>query len=46
MGLYMYQQAFTFLDIGYGSAIAMVIFLINIALSLVYYYALRSESLY
>lgn len=46
VGLYMYQQAFTFLDIGYGSAIAMVIFLINIALSLVYYYALRSESLY
>lgn len=46
VGLYMYQQAFNFLDIGYGAAIAMVIFLINIALSCIYYYAMRSESLY
>lgn len=46
IGVYMYQQAFNFLDIGYGAAIAMIIFLLNIVLSLVYHQALKLESIY
>lgn len=46
IGLYMYQQAFTFMDLSYGAAIGVVIFLLNIALTVVYNRVLKSDALY
>lgn len=46
IGLYMYQQAFTFMDLSYGATIGVVIFLLNIALTLVYNRVLKSDALY
>jgi ABC-type sugar transport system permease subunit len=46
IGLYMYQQAFTFLDLSYGATIGVMIFVLNITLTVVYNFLLKSESLY
>lgn len=46
IGLYMYQQAFTFLDMSYGATIGVLIFLVNIILTVVYNWVLKSEALY
>ncbi len=46
IGLYMYQQAFTFMDLSYGATIGVVIFLLNIALTVVYNRVLKSDALY
>jgi ABC-type sugar transport system permease subunit len=46
IGLYMYQQAFTFLDLSYGATIGVMIFMLNIGLTVVYNFLLKSESLY
>lgn len=46
IGLYMYQQAFTFMDLSYGAAIGVVIFMINIVMTVVYNCALKSDALY
>ena len=46
IGLYMYQQAFTFMDLSYGATIGVIIFLINIALTVIYNRVLRSDALY
>ena len=42
----MYQQAFTFMDLSYGATIGVIIFLINIALTVIYNRVLRSDALY
>ncbi len=36
LGLYMWKEAFSFYHIGYGSAVAMVMFAINLALTVLY----------
>ena len=41
--LRVYQEAFTFNRLGFGSAIAVIVFALNIVLSLLYIYVLRSE---
>lgn len=43
MALETYRQAFEFQNIGYGSAIAVYIFLFNMAFSLLYFRVIRSE---
>jgi len=46
LGLRVYREAFTLFRFGFGSAIAMVMFVVNIAVSLVYIKILRAESRY
>lgn len=41
---YMYQRAFAYLDLGYATAIAVTILLVNIVLALVYLRLLRSRT--
>lgn len=41
--LRLYREAFTFQKIGFGSAVAVVVFLVNIVLSLAYVRLLKSE---
>jgi multiple sugar transport system permease protein len=42
--LYMYEQAFSFSQIGYGTAIALVMLLIGAVFSLIYLRGLNSEA--
>jgi ABC-type sugar transport system permease subunit len=46
LGLRVYREAFTLFRFGFGSAIAMVMFVVNIIVSLVYIKILRAESRY
>jgi ABC-type sugar transport system permease subunit len=46
IGLYMYQQAFTFLDLSYGATIGVMMFILNMGLTVLYNFLLKSESLY
>jgi multiple sugar transport system permease protein len=43
MPIYMYQEAFKFFQLGYGTAVALVLLLLGGVFSLVYVRALRSE---
>ena len=42
--VYIYQQAFQYLNLGYGSALAFVLFLIILAFSLVQFRILRTTA--
>jgi multiple sugar transport system permease protein len=46
LGLRVYREAFVLFKFGYGAAIAMIMFLINIVVSLAYIKILRAESRY
>ena len=41
IGLYMWKESFVFFNIGYGAAIAVLMFALNLGLTLVYLYAFR-----
>lgn len=43
MPIYMYQEAFKFFQLGYGTAVALVLLLLGALFSLVYVRALRPE---
>jgi multiple sugar transport system permease protein len=43
MPLFMYQEAFRFFQLGYGTAVALVLLLLGAVFSLVYVRGLRSE---
>lgn len=44
VGLYMHEQAFTYNELSYGATIGVLIFLINIIMTLIYNRALRQEA--
>jgi multiple sugar transport system permease protein len=44
VSFYMYQRAFAYLDLGYATAIAVTILVVNIVLALVYLRVLRSRT--
>jgi multiple sugar transport system permease protein len=43
LGLYMWKESFSFHHIGYGSAVAIVMFAINLVLTVLYIRALRRD---
>lgn len=43
LSLYMYREAIEFFNIGYGAALSIVMFLLNVLLAIVYFRALRSD---
>lgn len=43
IGLYMHEQAFTYNELSYGATIGVIIFVINIAMTLIYNRALKQD---
>ena len=43
VGLYIYRESFMYLNLGYGAALATIIFVINLILSILYYRLLKQE---
>jgi ABC-type sugar transport system permease subunit len=41
--LYIYQQAFQYLNLGYGSAVAFVLFIVILSFSLIQFRLLRTD---
>lgn len=46
LSLYMYREAIEFFNLGYGAALSVMMFLLNILLAIVYFRTLRSESVW
>ena len=44
IGLYMHKQAFTYMDLGYGAAIGVLVFVINVMMTLLYRNVLKSDA--
>ena len=46
LSLYMYREAIEFFNLGYGAALSVVMFLLNVLLAIIYFRVLRSESVW
>lgn len=44
IGLYMHKQAFTYMDLGYGATIGVLVFVINVVMTLLYRNVLKSDT--